>query len=211
MWSLRGSRGFIEESYAGVLFNCASNVSLLDCTFQHSQVCVCLSEVSDNTLVQNCNFLTNYYNNLGRCGRLQISGTSCENVSVIISQSKFFNNSGGGLFVNTGEFQNEVCKWFVSISQTNFLSNTTAVRLIIIRVLDRIQIVEDNFYDNNAVANGVAGISVEFLASGSNSSSLSVLSSVFSYNSGRVLFCSGDVALLIVTQPLLTTFGLHLL
>ena len=45
---------------AGVTFNGTSNISLVNCTFQHSQLpAVSLSEVSYNILIHGCNFLSN--------------------------------------------------------------------------------------------------------------------------------------------------------
>ena len=44
---------------AGVTFNVTSNISLLNCTFQNSQLpAVALMEIADNILIQSCNFLS---------------------------------------------------------------------------------------------------------------------------------------------------------
>ena len=47
---------------AGVTFNCTSKISLVNCTFQHSQLpAVSLLEVSGNILIQSCKFLSNIH------------------------------------------------------------------------------------------------------------------------------------------------------
>ena len=45
---------------AGVTFNITSNISLVSCTFQNSQIpAVALAEIADNILIQGCTFLSN--------------------------------------------------------------------------------------------------------------------------------------------------------
>ena len=51
---------------AGVTFNGTSNISLVNCTFQHSQLsAVSLLGISDNILIQGCIFVSNIANHAG--------------------------------------------------------------------------------------------------------------------------------------------------
>ena len=88
---------------AGVTFNGTSNISLINCTFQHSQVsAVSLLGVSDNILILSCNFLSNIANdasvfNVSRDlshGLLSHSNITC---MVTISDGYFYNNSCCGV------------------------------------------------------------------------------------------------------------------
>ena len=46
---------------AGVTFNVTSNISLVNCTFQNSQIpLVSLAEIADRILIQGCNFYQTY-------------------------------------------------------------------------------------------------------------------------------------------------------
>ena len=48
-----------ETNISGVTFNITSNISLVNCTFQNSQLpAVALTEIADNVLIQSCIFLS---------------------------------------------------------------------------------------------------------------------------------------------------------
>ena len=90
---------------AGVTFNGNSNVSLVNCTFQHSQLrAVSISGVS-NILIQGCNFSSNipmqrldYDNGILSITRDSLQFSSTFNVTVTISECYFYNS---GYFQNT--------------------------------------------------------------------------------------------------------------
>ena len=87
---------------AGVTFNGTSNISLVNCTFQHSQLtALSLLQVSDNILIQSCNFLSNIpFNNpsvlaINRVLSHGFSDTS--KITVIINEGYFYNNTYNGI------------------------------------------------------------------------------------------------------------------
>ena len=91
---------------AGVTFNGISDISLVNCTFQHSQSsAVALLEVSDNILIKDCDFLSNIPIHIGQLGMhyfgiLSIVKTqssekkvvSNTTITVKILKSYFYNN-----------------------------------------------------------------------------------------------------------------------
>ena len=92
---------------AGITFNTTSNISLINCTFQYSQIsAVSLAEVTDNILIHGCSFLSNiptrtddYYGILS-ITRHQSRIFNRRNITITIYEGYFYNN--GYLQNNTG-------------------------------------------------------------------------------------------------------------
>ena len=115
---------------AGVTFNGTSNISLVNCTFQYSQIsAVTLLDVSENVSVHHCNFLSNElppYQPLGYCGVLNIFYCGSNLIYLNISDSYFYDNyhilhydlRTAGILSVQG-----IALWHVFITKTIFVSN----------------------------------------------------------------------------------------
>ena len=78
---------------AGVTFNGASNISLVNCTFQYSQMSpVTLVNVSKNVNVNHCNFLSNVLPIYDCDNILYIGSKSSNQIYLNISDSYFYGN-----------------------------------------------------------------------------------------------------------------------
>ena len=91
---------------AGLTLNGTSNISLVNCTFQHCQLpAVSLLEVSDNILIQSCNFSSNillskYYSgalNITRISSSSYRYSKNSNIAITINEGYFYNNTGSGI------------------------------------------------------------------------------------------------------------------
>ena len=117
----------------GVTFNGTSNISLVNCTFQHSQLpAVSLLEVSYNILIHGCNFLSNIPLGETVAGVLSISRESSHglsshsNITVAVNINKvyFCNNTRPdipslNIYINDTSVEN--CS--IVVSKTTFVSN----------------------------------------------------------------------------------------
>ena len=112
---------------AGVTFNGTSNISLVNCTFQHSQIkAVSLLDISGNFNIIHCNFLSNKGIQLplqSNCGGLSISSGSVF-VNLIISESYFYDNGFhcdgyAGLILSVTDYTG-LTMWNVTITKTMF-------------------------------------------------------------------------------------------
>ena len=146
---------------AGVTFNGTSNISLVNCTFQHSPLpAVSLLEVSDNILIQHCNFLSNIpiqfvngYNGILSITRYFPRLSNSSNIIVNIFESYFYNN---GYFhnstliyslhidINDNDNNNDSdINCYVILKNTTFLSNRIGVYIsITVSKLINIQLTE---------------------------------------------------------------------
>ena len=170
--------------FAGVTFNVSSNISLLNCTFQYSQItAVGFLEVSGSFNVSQCNFLSNKGKN--GCGGLRIFSGSVS-VNLDISNSYFYNN---GLYYNyyagqtlTVDDETGSTMWYITITKTIFFSNMGAAYFTI-NGDSSFHFDELTFINNIAGYSAVAGM--QFLLIGN--SSLLVSNSLFTNNLGGAL------------------------
>ena len=178
---------------AGMTFNGISNISLINCTFQHSQIrAVTFLKVSSNINVSYCKFLSN--KGKSNCGGLSISSTSgCDFVDLNISDSYFYDNGFycddyAGQTLSVVDYTGLIM-WNVTISNTVFIANMGAAYFVI-NGSSSFQLKELVFNNNKAGTSSVAGM--HFLLFGN--SSLLVSKSLFTNNIGGALlwFIEGD-------------------
>jgi len=181
---------------AGVTFNGTSNISLVNCTFQHSQIqAVSILGISRDINftqyinVTHCNFLSNKGVQLSvssTCGGLSIVSSGSMFVNLIISDSYFYDNGFhcdgyAGQVLNIAD-DSTLTTWHVNITNTIFFSNMGAA-LLEINSNSSIQLIELTFIDNKAANSDIAGIGFIF----SGNVSLLVSNSLFSNNIGCAL------------------------
>ena len=179
---------------AGVTFNGTSNISLVNCTFQHSQLsAVSLLEVSENVLIQDCNFLSNIQNNVGVLNITRVSSFQFSNNSNIIMTiiGGYFYNSYSGIpplniyIVNNSSVSN--CS--VLIKRTTFISNQVIFFLQVEAFkLINIQLTEISAF-NNSLYNVGFGACIN-LFSTAGDVFVSIISSNFKGNNGSNVRCS---------------------
>ena len=178
---------------AGVTFNGTSNISLVNCTFQHSMhiTAVHFLQISGTVSINNCNFLSNY------CEGLLIHNSTI--VYFSMSDSYFYNN---GFYCvidtlaldvyNDGSYSSYPSIWYINITKTIFLSNMDASTFHLINSSSSIYLQELVFNNNgNAISTSLYGTLAIELLYGSNST-VSLVNSLFSDNIGAPL--SWDVA-----------------
>ena len=170
---------------AGVTFNGTTNISLVNCTFQHSQIrAVTILDASSSINISQCNFLSN--KGTSNCGGLSISSGSVF-VDLVISNSYFYDN---GFYSDaySGQIINVVgdsgsTTWNVTITNTIFFTNMGAVNFQI-DGNSSFQLNKLTFNNNNKVGTGsVTGI--QFSLRGN--SNLFVSDSSFANNVGSAL------------------------
>ena len=177
-----------------VTFNATSNISLVNCTFQHAQLpAVSLLQVSDNILVQNNNSLSS---------KVVLSGFAVLNITRV--SSVFSNNSNITVTINESYFDNITCYGAPSLNiyiddssvkncniifkKVRFIFNQVIFSLHV-EVLEFINIQLMEISALNNTHNFGSGAII-------NSSSitgdvfLSIISSAFSGNNGSNLWCS---------------------
>ena len=191
---------------AGVTFNGTSNISLVNCTFQHSLLrAVCLLEVSNNILIQGCNFLSNI--------PMQVLN-NIEGILAIIRESPQFSNDSSitmtifdSYFYNNGYLENfsaddtassflihiednSVTDCNVILLKTKFTSNRNlAIIFITVSELINTQINELSVFNNSFLFGGIGGSFYAFLNSNYSDVVLSVISSNFNANEGSDIWC----------------------
>jgi len=189
-----------ETKAAGITFNITSNISIYNCTFQHSQVwAVALVGVSEVVNINKSNFMSNSRTVACEiscsCGGLHITVESYKYVRLIISDSFFFENgqlctdtfgTAGGL-----DFYSPNSLSFSSITfkQVEFISNRGAMFFYYTSASQQTdqQIIH---LDNIIVCNNT--VSSSFCVCGfygtATTSNVIISSSVFMNNSGTVLW-----------------------
>ena len=197
---------------AGVTFNGISNISVVNCTFQYSQLpALVLLEVSDNVIIQGCNFLSNIpikiVNSL--TGILFISrspGFSNDViVTIIVSEGYFYNN--GYLHNNTNSaatlllpftvdiVDDSVVDCNVVLKNTTFISNRNGILFgINIFKLINIQLMEIVAFNNSFV--GMVMLE-QILKSNSSDVVLSIISSNFNTSNTKCFLIGNKISVTI--------------
>ena len=177
-------------SIAGVTFNGTSNISLVNCTFQHSQLsAVSLLGISDSILIQGCNFLFNIPND---AGVIYISRNSSDNessyITITITGSYFYNNSNGIPPLNIYIVDSSVANCNILFKEMKFIYNQIIFFLHIkISKLINIQLTEISAF-NNSHSLGLGACMDLFSITGDVL--LSIISSNFYGNYGSNMKCS---------------------
>ena len=177
---------------AGVTFNSTSNISLVNCKFQHSQLtAVSLLEVSDDILIQGCNFSSNTPNDTGVLYINRVSSPqslSKSNITVTINEGYFCNNTYIGVPpLNISIADNLVSNCNITLKATTFRSNQIICYLYVqISKTINIQLLEILALYTHDV-----GIGAEMhLLSPTSDVTVSIISSNFHSNNGNNLWCS---------------------
>ena len=183
---------------AGLTFNIIGNISLLNCTFQYSQVwAVSLLETSGEIVIQRSSFLYNsrmmaWENN---CGGLNIKKANMGFMKLTITDSYFISNGhfcdggnaviGSGLTVNSASTAVDSAISIV-ITRTVLSSNNGAAFFYLVSQASQvIQLEEISVCYNTVVGSSlVAGIG--FIGT-AESCDVKIMSSLFSHNNGSVL------------------------
>ena len=180
---------------AGVTFNITRNFSLVNCTFQHSQMsAVSLLEVSDNILIQGCIFLSNYHAlNIARDPHIF---TTVSNITITINESYFRNN---GYTIGESAYNQRslsiringtlVVNCNINFVKTKFMSNRNAA-YISVAIYGKINILlkEILVFNSSLFANYGSGLTI-YPGTFIGDIVLSVVSSKFSHNEGSSLWC----------------------
>ena len=182
---------------AGVTFNGTSNISLVNCTFQHSQVsAVSLLGVSDNIVIQGCNFLSNIADGIGVLNISRDSShrlLSHSNINITINEGYFYNNTVSALpSLNIYIDDNSVINCSIVFKRTTFIYNQIIFFLHVkVSKLINIQLTEMLAF-NNSRHIGI-GASMN-LFSTAGDVFLSINFSNFVSNNGSNVWCdiSGD-------------------
>ena len=198
-----------ETNIAGVTFNGTSNISLVNCTFQHSQgPAVALLEVSDKILIQSCNFLSNIpfqilddFNGILSISKHFPRYSRNLNITVIIFKCYFYNN---GYFHNiTADdpgilpssfsisiIDNLVTDCNIILKNTSFKSNRNVGGISVsVSELVNIELTELSVFNNSFLHSDFGG-GINVLSSSNYSNVvLSVASSNFNINEGSDIWC----------------------
>ena len=209
--------------YAGVTFNTISNISIINCTFQHSKgLTVALMDISNTILIDHCNFLSNIpmqiIKSFGSSGILTITKSllgysDSLNITVIICESHFYNN--GYLQYITGNpsipplnidiMGNVNCN--ITLYKNTFISNRNVVCLFLNELkLLNIQLIEILVFNNSLVNSGILGTCEGVAAVGlyslspHTSSNVVLSTSNFTGNNGSNVFfmITGDNVLVTI-------------
>ena len=111
---------------AGVTFNVTSNISLINCTFQNSQIpAVSLAEIANNISIQGCTFLSNIpmrrvgYNygilSITRNGDSSLKSSS---IIIVIFKVYFYNN---GFLQNNPVSPNNLSSLYIAVLNPKFV------------------------------------------------------------------------------------------
>ena len=151
---------------AGVTFNVTSNISLVNCTFQNSQIpAVALAEITDNISIQGCNFLSNipmrtvdYNYGILDITRNWDSSLKSSSIMIVIFKVYFYNN---GFLQNNpvspnnlsslyiAVFKSEIC--IIVLTNSTFMSNKNSAIYINVPLIHliNIQLTEVLVHNNN--------------------------------------------------------------
>ena len=186
---------------AGVMFSSVSNISIINCTFQHCQViAIALCGACEKVVVDGCNFLSNkrkaivQYNNVGG---LYVSNQYNLSINLLIHGSTFYDNGqfaeeydidSTGLRIDT---VNNAKDWNITISNTSFSYNSLASSIVALGYYDVMLTITEVFVYNNQYqfreANNLFSMD---LTSTKGDLILSILYSLFSSNKGRAFVSS---------------------
>ena len=148
--------GNVFYETGGVYFDSVSNISLINCTFQHSLVkAVTIMGNSGNVTIVHCSFLSNK-----KCHRNAVPACSGEgldiqfaNLNIVISHSYFYDN-GGSVINFQGNSLPDFSIWNIVISKTN-ISYNMGVIAFDLSANSSIQLLEVTFSNNNASDEGI--------------------------------------------------------
>jgi len=174
---------------AGVIFNITSNISLLNCTFQYSQITAASLQGLTGTLtISHTNFTSNIKTReTFDFGALVIMNSEAlDDITIYISDSNFYNNKYVGTYTTGGIYVDisghSLVVW---IKNTVFSLNSGAVLFHSdLSVLKEIHLIGINAVNNSE---GFVYLPKSFLPS-NESDILVVESSVFSKNSGSCIW-----------------------
>ena len=192
---------------AGLTFNGTSNISLVNCAFQHSQLpAVSLLEVSDNILIQSCNFSSNipltkdYFSVLNIT---RISSHRYSNITINIIEVYFYNTLSGVPPLQIYIDENSVENCNITIKKSTFLSNQILFKLHVeVFKLINIQLIEISVINNKYL-----GLSTNiYLLSTTDDVTLSIISSNFHHNNGTNIHCevSGKIVTVMINNSYFT-------
>ena len=191
---------------AGLTFNGTSNISLVNCTFQYSQLsAVSLLEVSDNILIQSCKFSSNIPLEIGYSSVLNITRVSSyrhSNITITINEGYFYNNtcthSGVPplqIYIDNSSVEN--CN--ITLNKSTFLLNQILFTLYVkVLKLITIQVTEISVVKSNYV-----GLDANIhLLSATDDVILSIISSNFHYINGTNAHCeiSGNIVKVMINS-----------
>ena len=180
---------------AGMTFNGTSNISLVNCIFQHSQLtAVSMLQVSDDILIQGSSFLSNIPMKMYDLGVLNISKVSAHelsnnsNITIIINNSYFYNNTYRGVpSLNIYIDDNSITHCNVIFKKTKFISNQVTFTLYVeISKIINIHLTEVSILNNNYFGLGP----IIQLSSATDDVWLWIISSNFHGINGSNVFCS---------------------
>ena len=178
-------------NFAAVTFNGTSNISLVNCTFQHSQSsAVSLLEISDIIIIHGCKFLSNIVqrDTLSITRNSPISLNS-SNITIDIFESSFYNNANFdnstdfyGLSIDINDKENSV---IITLEKTKFISNSIGVVYIGATASKsiNIQLIEILAFNNSYLTGSAQACVTLYLTSDSDVVS-SIISSNFISNYG---------------------------
>ena len=119
---------------AGVTFNVTSNISLVNCTFQNSQIpAVALTEIADNISIQGCTFLSNilmrrvdYNYGILSITRNKDSLTPLKstNITITIFEGYFYNN---GFLQNNAVSSSKLSSLYINMSDFVAIKNCEVI------------------------------------------------------------------------------------
>ena len=189
---------------AGVAFDGTSNISLVNCTFQHSHLlAVSLVMVSDNILIQGCNFLSNY-NALSISRDLQLSTISSNiTVAIAIDKSYFYNNQNNNTDSQQTVFiiitDNSVVNCDINFENTNFMSNKDVAYIALIAIMKINILLKEILVSNNTFFSNYAGSGINIITNFNIDVVLSIVSSNFIGNEGSSVWFKADANRISVT------------
>ncbi|XP_065889760.1 uncharacterized protein [Dysidea avara] len=208
---------------AGVTFNITSNISLLNSTFQHSQIrAVSLLEVHENVSIKRCNFISNVMpqpvaKDFGGLFLGSLRLDTFNNLHLIIVNCNFINNgytgsannldypTAGGLVMDI----TTVVKYTIAIVDTAFIDNNVAA-FITSGTSGSISLLQVNVH-NNSIGVFPFGGGITFSNyEPSTNTNFSIGSSVFSGNVGSSLWfnMNGNVTRVVIYNTKFTDNGL---
>ena len=177
---------------AGMTFNGTSNVSLVNCTFQHFQSpAITLLQVSDRILVQSSNFSSSIVYDFAVLNITRVSSVFSNNSNITLTIKKIhFDNITcyGAPSLNIRIDDNSVTNCNIIIEKTRFISNQIIfyLHVEVLKVIN-IQLMEISAFNNTHYYKSVAVIKS---SSVTGDVFLSIISSNFSGNNGSNLWCS---------------------
>ena len=178
-------------NFAAVTFNGTSNISLVNCTFQHSQSsAVSLLEISDIIMIQGCKFLSNIVqrDTLSIIRNSPITLNS-SNITIDIFESSFYNNAyfdnSIDVYSLSIDINNKENSVVIILEKTKFISNSIGVVYISATAskLINIQLIEILAFNNSYLTSGTQACVTLYLTSDGDVVS-SIVSSNFIGNNG---------------------------